>query len=178
MARQQRGQPLDPRMVDPKPTPVQQEISAIIGQGGMRMQRWLLQRRGTAAIGGDNRNNRNLLDLLRRLEQLGIDIPQTLSQWLALNRTRWGPQGALRWLAQAAGQHLGFYVADGVRGGFQMHPPSGSLRPSYDLLVQEFNRFGRGTVAELKVLLLFGYTPSDEGRMNTLLMKNRPRIPR
>jgi uncharacterized membrane protein YgcG len=126
-----------------------------------------------AAIGSDNRRSRNLLNLLIQKKNDGEALPKTLSFYLATNRKKWTPKRALIWIAKLAQKGTRFLVADGEDGGFQMERTSVRKSPSFPELEEIFEKFGKGTVAELMVLRRFGYVPSSESRMDALVNKKK-----
>lgn len=161
-----------------KLTPLQRVLIGLSeNRDGEERARWLsLDDTEGAAIGSDNKRSQNLLNLLKTLERQGQPFPQTLSLYLALLGKGWTPERALIWLANLAQRGTVFRVADGnTPDGFQMFPPEDPPpAPSLESLRETFNDSGRGTAAELAVLLRFGYTPSNRGRMRALMNRNRP----
>lgn len=160
-----------PTVVGKNLTPLQQEMllrGSIFFETGEA---------GYAAIGSDNRRSRNLLNLLIKKMNDGEALPKTLCFYLARQCKRWTPKRALIWVAKLAQKGTRFLVADGEDGGFQMKRAQVRENPSLSELEEIFEKFGKGTVAELMVLRRFCYTSSNEDRLLALVNKKNRGAP-
>lgn len=172
------GKSHNPRVVGPleRLTPLQEFFISTLESGNQEKINGVFRETVGAAIGSDNKRSSNLLKFLRvLLHQGNTALPETLSSYLANKRKGWTWERALIWLINHAKKGTVFSVTDCLPGCTVMKPPEvPPHNPSWESLVETFKNFGRGTVAELQVLLRFGYTPSDQGRMNALMTRNRP----